>query len=197
MYNSDYKRVVDDMRAARLTVPEDRVLVRVPNALEELKAAMGYFVSLEEKKLVWMPQYDRVADWLTDNKGRGLLLYGTPGQGKTLIGRYAIPAILYHRLNLIANAVDATAINRDPDLWLTKKILSIDDIGVEDISNKYGNRRMVISEVLDAAEKNGKLLILTSNLTKDQLIEKYGDRAFDRIIATTQRIAFVGESLRR
>lgn len=197
MNNSDYKRVVDDMRAARLTVPENRVLVRVPNALEELKAAMGYFVSLEEKKLVWMPQYDRVADWLSDNKGRGLLLYGTPGQGKTLIGRYAIPAIFYHRLNLVANAVDATAINRDPDLWLTKKILSIDDIGVEDISNKYGNRRMVISEALDAAEKNGKLLILTSNLTKDQLIEKYGDRAFDRIIATTERIPFNGESLRR
>lgn len=197
MNNFDYKRVVEDMRAARLTVPENRVLVRVSNALEELKAAMNYFVSLEEKKLVWMPQYDRVAEWLSDNKGRGLLLYGTPGQGKTLIGRYAIPAILYHRLSLIANAVDATALNRDPDLWLTKKILSIDDIGVEDISNKYGNRRMVVSEVLDAAEKNGKLLILTSNLTKDQLIEKYGDRVFDRIIATTQRIAFVGESLRR
>ena len=44
--------------------------------------------------------------------------------------------------------------------------------------------------------KKGKLLILTTNLSIDELREKYGERTVDRLRAITKTVLFTGESLR-
>jgi DNA replication protein DnaC len=88
-------------------------------------------------------------------------------------------------------------VNSDPDKVLTKHIISLDDIGTEEISVKFGERRSIIPEILDSAEKYGKLIIMTSNLGATDLIAKYGNRTFDRIISTTKRIEFKGKSFRK
>jgi DNA replication protein DnaC len=49
---------------------------------------------------------------------------------------------------------------------------------------------------MDMAEKKSKLVIVTSNYQKDQLIDRYGIRVLDRIIATTFRVKFTGKSFR-
>ena len=146
--------------------------------------------------MIWLPQYDQIAEWLEDNKGRGLLLYGSCGLGKTFLTRYVIPAIILKYHNKVVHSFDMTELNKEPDKVLAKHLIAIDDIGTEDISIRFGEKRSVVPEILDAAEKYGKLLLLTSNLGGEDLIKKYGNRTFDRILAVTKRIEFNGKSFR-
>ena len=76
------------------------------------------------------------------------------------------------------------------------KILAIDDIGTEEALVNFGNKTDVFSEIMDMVEKKSKLVIVTTNLQKKQLEERYGQRIFDRIIATTVRVCFAGKSFR-
>ena len=114
---------------------------------------------------------------------------------KTLT-RYVIPAIILKYHNKVVHSFDMTELNKEPDKVLAKHLIAIDDIGTEDISIRFGEKRSVVPEILDAAEKYGKLLLLTSNLGGEDLIKKYGNRTFDRILAVTKRIEFNGKSFR-
>ena len=78
-----------------------------------------------------------------------------------------------------------------------KHIIYIDDVGTENLSVKYGEKRLAFAELADEAEKKGKLLILTTNLTIDELREKYGERTIDRLRAITKTVLFSGISLRK
>lgn len=49
---------------------------------------------------------------------------------------------------------------------------------------------------MDAAEKQGKLLLLTSNLSAAELMKKYGERTLDRLRALTKCVIFKGKSMR-
>ncbi|WP_236264068.1 hypothetical protein [Dysgonomonas sp. Marseille-P4677] len=83
------------------------------------------------------------------------------------------------------------------DYVLSRHIISLDDIGTEEVCNQYGNKRLAFAEIMDAAEKYNKLLIVSTNLSVDDIRRRYGERVLDRIKATTHRVLFEGESLRR
>lgn len=87
--------------------------------------------------------------------------------------------------------------NADIDAVKQKHIIYIDDIGTESLSVKYGEKRMTFPELVDEAEKKGKLLIITTNLSLSEIKEKYGERTLDRLRAITTPIVFKGESLRK
>ena len=53
------------------------------------------------------------------------------------------------------------------------------------------------AELVDLAEEKGTLLILTTNLTVDELRVKYGERVVNRLKAITNIIYFKGSSLRK
>ena len=157
---------------------------------------------------IWCQEYDQVVDWLSDNKGRGLLLFGAFGRGKTVIAQKVIPTIFYAALRKViaqAGANDLNGMYTDErgktvlalDALLQKRLLAIDDIGTEEELVAYGQRRWALPEIVDNAEKRGNLLILTSNLGRDHIIEKYGTRTMERITAITQKVRFQGESLRK
>jgi len=50
---------------------------------------------------------------------------------------------------------------------------------------------------MDAVEKYAKLIIISTNLTKSELKDRYGERVYERLISTTKRIEFTGKSLRK
>ena len=192
----DFSDTLESMKSHGLKIPTEKVIISVKDAKQVLTQAMTYFLNKEGKSLVWLPQYDDISDWLSSNEGRGLFLFGSCGTGKTFITRYAITAILLKYCNKVVSSFDMTEVNSDPDTVLKKHIIALDDIGTEEVSVKFGERRSIIPEILDSAEKYGKLLIITSNLGATDLIAKYGNRTFDRIIATTKRIEFKGNSFR-
>lgn len=192
-----FDAIFTDMARHGMKLPTEKVYFNIPDARNILQAGMQYFIGLEKKKAIWLPAYEQVAEWLLNNEGKGLFLFGTCGQGKSILCRYVLPAILLKYAGKVVSVFDIQDMNRDVDQVLSKHIISLDDIGTEELSIKYGERRMAFAEIMDAAEKHGKLVIVSTNLNEAELRERYGDRVLDRIKSVTTRVKFVGESLRR
>lgn len=192
----NFKETLFDMQQHNIPLPAGKVEIRIPLARQILTDMLTLFLEREGRQLIWLPEYDQVAEWLSDNEGRGLFLYGNCGRGKSLICRYVIPAILLTYCRKVVSVFDVQQMNRDVDLVLSKHIIYIDDIGTEEVSNHYGNKRMAFAEIMDAAEKQNKLVMVSTNLDISGLRAMYGDRVVDRIRSTTRRIVFGGDSLR-
>lgn len=185
------------MRLNGMVLPfGDRIPISIPDAKEQMQSWLNYVVGLEGKQYHWLPAYDEVAEWLTDNKGKGLYLYGNCGLGKTLLAKYIIPAIVLNVQGKIIRAYDMRQFMDNPEEVLNRKLLALDDVGTEEIAVNYGTRRDLFPELMDEAEKYGKVVIASSNLDSAQLLDRYGARTMERIMATMKRVKFKGKSLR-
>lgn len=180
------------MKEHGLQVPDDKVYFKIDNAKEKMKILFEYFVPGFE----WIAEYDEVAEWLSDNKGKGLFLYGNCGRGKTMLAKYVIPAILLSEKQKVLTYYDITDLETRFDELKQKKLFAVDDIGTEEVIVKFGNRKDVFAEIMDIVEKKSKLVVVTSNYQKEELLNRYGRRILYRIIATTTRVCFVGKSFR-
>ena len=173
----------------------NKVYIRVPDAEELLRRGLEYFT---EGNYVWDEKnYRPIVDWLKDNKGRGILLAGECGLGKTLIGMRILPLIINESCNRIVNCYKAHELNQKPDEVMRNHIIYIDDVGTETTSNIYGNRRMPFSELVDMAENKGKLLMASTNLDVTHIEEKYGIRTIDRLRGIVKYVPFTGKSYRK
>ncbi|MEG1644021.1 MAG: hypothetical protein RR293_07760 [Bacteroidales bacterium] len=172
------------------------ILISVPDAMNVLTRGFKYFLAKENKPYKYNPAYKEIAEWLSDNKGKGLIMEGECGLGKSLLGKLILPTILFHYCNKIVGVYDTNFLNANIDEVLKECIISLDDIGTEDVSVNYGNRRLAFAELMDEAEKTGKLVIISTNLTADEIASKYGERVRDRIRACCKRVTFKGKSNR-
>lgn len=184
----------------------ERLHIQIPQAREQLAAGLRFFLG---DRAQWLPAYDEVAAWLTDNHGRGLLCVGSNGLGKTLICQNIIPVLLQQNMRKIVKVCSALDMNQHLDELLRIHILSIDDVGTEPVETiNYGVRRIAFSELVDQSEKQGTLLILSTNLRttygtdKDGNIvpsieDRYGLRTYDRLKAVTKTVVFKGKSFRK
>lgn len=193
--------------------------IAIPDAKERLEAGLRYTLG---DKAQWMPAYDEVADWLTDNEGKGLYCVGTPGLGKTLICQHILPVLINRYARKVPNCYTAIEMTRQFDAIINEKksLLFIDDIGTEPVEvNSFGVRRVPFNELCDYCERHGCLLVITTNLPaymprlKDDsplghkgdpdprrcpsIEERYGLRTVDRLRAITKVIKFQGTSMRR
>lgn len=193
--NIDFSAGVDRLIHVGYPAPPDKVNVKIADAEQILKAGLKHFLGSEA---TWQEHnYRPIVDWLTDNKGRGLLISGGCGLGKSLICMRILPVILNLRCGKIVSVYRSLDLCKSPDEILAKHIIYIDDVGTESVSNIYGNKRLPFSELCDLAEQKGKLLLLTTNCDVAHLREKYGERTVDRLRAITRYIPFTGASLRR
>lgn len=194
-----FKNLVSQMRDTGYPQEIDRVQISIPNAEKRLRGGLQYVVNMKSGcNAEWNEHnYRPIVDWMTDNKGKGLLMFGGCGLGKSVIGMYILPLLIKEVHKKVVNIFSAQELNKKIDEILKLHIIYIDDIGTEDNLNSYGNKRMPFAELCDDAEKKGKLLILTTNLSIDELTERYGDRVVDRLIATTKAVPFTGDSLRK
>lgn len=144
-----------------------------------------------------LPEYSKIIEWLGDNQGRGLMLTGANGRGKTVILRYIIPAIYLNHAGKVITYCDAAAMNDRLDELLKKRFVAIDDLGAESQKKmNYGETRHALPELIDNAEKKGNLLIITSNLGAAQIEKAYGIRTRERIRSCCLTVPFVGDSMR-
>ncbi len=189
----DFGASVRRFRELGMELQPERLHIHIPNAKEELVNGIRYYLRDDYK---WLPEYDKVADWLTDNKGLGLFCMGNCGRGKTTICYQVLPVIINHYLGKIVERCLAREMNRDYKNIMGKQLLSIDDVGREEPYQEYGNRFNVFPEFVDDCERRGKFLIATTNLSIEELEEKYGRRTLSRLKATTLLVVFAGDDLR-
>lgn len=145
----------------------------------------------------WLPEYDEIVDWLRDNKGKGLLVIGDTGRGKSLLCREIIPRIINSREPKDScGVITAYRLAATGEDVFHRGFLMIDDIGVENDHSSFGTRRNMVREIVDEAEIASTTLILTSNLSLEELKEKYGERTMDRLQSLCRLVVVYGESLR-
>lgn len=149
---------------------------------------------------------------------KGICLAGNPGTGKTAMmqlfqrnQRQCFTLVnAKHIASHFAQAGEDAykayldpepyAIN-DPQVFFQKMPgLCIDDIGTEDITNHYGNKRSVIVDLIEmlyAKGKTGAMLHGTTNLTPDQLEQYYGARIRSRMREMFNFIEMPGNDRRK
>lgn len=174
----------------------NRVFIKVADARKRLANGLRYMLAQQGEKPQWLPEYELIADWLSDNKGKGLLLAGSCGRGKTLVATRILPLFFAER-NLIYSIYNSYDLNRKQKEVFSSHILCIDDLGIENESVQYGERKNVFVELIDLVEKKGKLIVITTNLTQTEIEEKYGTRTIDRLFSCCQIVDFSGPSLRK
>lgn len=194
----DYDEILNQLKTEGNPTPSPRLRFSIPNAREELEKAMAAVLSRMGEKLVWLPEYDKVAEWLTNNNGKGLMLYGNCGRGKSLLVRYAIPMLFRGFCQRIVTVVDCGSQQGNIDEILRRKFIALDDIGTEAERMDFGTRRNIVVDVINKAQDNPDImLIMSTNLSGDALRDKYGDRIYDRVKYLCHRVAFNGQSLRK
>lgn len=168
--------------------------INLPDAKEVLRRGLKWAVG---EDAVWKPEYDEIADWLTDNKRKGLLCCGGSGLGKTLICNDIMQNIFIYYLR--KNYIVYSSYDMKDNIEQMKSgcPFMIDDIGAEPTTNNYGVRQESFTEIVYNAELRGTLMVLTTNLLPQQLIARYGQRTFDRLSLLVRPVVFKGESMRK
>lgn len=194
-----FEDVIEKMMEERgMPSISDGVSVKIANANAVLyNAAKWYFGRVGREYVVQKDVYGEISDWLSDNKRKGLFLQGNHGLGKTVLAKYILPAVLLYYGGMVARYFTSVTMASHMKEIRAARIIVIDDIGIESQAVEYGNRHNLMDEVMDDVEQNGKLIILTSNLDKRSLEERYGKGVMDRIIASTRQVVFRGDSFRR
>lgn len=192
----------------------------VEKAADLLMRGLAYAIGPSAQ---WLPEYDEVADWLSDNQGKGLMCIGDCGRGKTVITRDILSVLFAKTIRV--RFQDGTTGHPVYNYFLAKelksrwaevercKIICVDDVGTEAIAKVYGETHNYFAELVDICNDRDKLLICSTNLTQVQLFggrdddpesptynqilpARYDQRIFSRLVGNTVRVWFEGEDLR-
>lgn len=190
---------MDEFRKT-LGEPKEILEINFGHAKEILCRGLRYFIGESAK---WLQGYDEIAKWMQDNDCKGLLLYGANGRGKSVMCYNILPTVFQYYLKQTktfkCRANNLHLIQSDKTDYysmLCAQVIFIDDFGTESITSIYGEKRDVFSDVVDIAEQEKKLLVLSTNLTPDEIRDRYGIRTLDRLRAITRAICLNGKSMR-
>ena len=160
----------------------------------------------------WLEEYYHIKSWMMNTEGKGLLLMGSCGRGKSVIASGVIPVLFRMKGKYLrpVHAQDMTkptpqqpyrAYGQRPETWLDYlqrcAFLIIDELGVEMQVNDYGEKCEGFNLVINAAERYNRPMFITTNLTEEQILARYGERTLDRLGHLCKTVKFTGESLRK
>ena len=190
------RKIEDTFKITDFLKPKDKNRYRL-GTKEELKemfvkAFIYYDRTIDEYN--HKTEYDNIIDWMVDTKGRGLMLMGDCGTGKSTILNYVIPAIFRTITNKILRSVPAKelgAVERNKSPFII-----IDDLGTESIKNDYGTKIDAVADAISYAEDSSKTLLVTTNLTPKALDDRYSDRTLDRL-RKCKVVVIKGKSFRK
>lgn len=154
-----------------------------------------------------------VAKWLTtETKKIGLFLYGEPGNGKTTMANAmrTLIGVLYgneyryedHKGVLSVSALELSQIVKEEQnhrlrQFKETELLHIDDVGTEPASVKvWGNEVSPLTEILYARYDALRYTVITSNLSDEDILPRYGGRISDRFREMFAYLSFENKSYR-
>ena len=154
----------------------------------------------------------KAAKWLLGKNRSGLFLYGAAcGTGKTTLANAMCTLVNYIFDSVFSSerktVYRTTAINLvkmysdNPEQYkrlANQELLFVDDLGTEPASIKiYGNEFSPVTELIYNRYEKQQWTIVTSNLSDEQIKERYGARIDDRIREMFDKIHFQGQSYRK
>lgn len=170
------------------------------------------------ESFVWLPEYEKVLQWMMNTRGKGLLLMGNNGTGKSIILKWLIPVLMKmiekvgtpvscYDLHKIydSNRVQGPKTLDDKEMTYFDRCrqwryILLDEVGVESsilVSGSYNNTFNPVEVLINIAEDENKALFATTNLDDDKIEKRYGVRSFDRLIKKTVIIKFESNSQRK
>lgn len=156
------------------------------------------------------PQWEAVKDYIRNmddnlHMGRGLMLIGPVGTGKTTMAVAALRELIEKEPNQgyfipMVSLLDQLNEERDSRSHILEerirhtRLLVLDDLGAE-----YDHAWVAakIDAIITERYNRMKSTIVTSNLRRDEIRDRYQMRIFDRLKSTSKLITFAGKSLRR
>jgi DNA replication protein DnaC len=137
------------------------------------------------------------------NTQDGVIMTGLPGVGKTtLLRKDRMVSASQLAMEFQARGIEAVKELINAQIEYQGMKVVIDDLGIEEDVKHYGNGldpvAYVVQRIYDVnqtAEQKIKLYI-TTNLNKDDLINKYGLRVVDRLWEMCNRIVLEDTNLR-
>lgn len=147
---------------------------------------------------------ENFADFKKD--GKGLLLYGTVGTGKTYYAACIANALIEEGYDVLmtnfarlTNSIQGTFEGKNEfiDSLQRYTLLIIDDLGAE---RKSEFMQEQVFAIIDARYRSGKPFIITTNLTADEIKNPQDvgyARIYDRILERCFPISVSGESRRK
>lgn len=192
-----YSEVLHRIKEVGFDVSSGIPQISVQNAREHLQQAASAICSSRKQAFVWSSDYEKVAQWLSYNEQKGLLVIGKPGNGKSLI-LDAVALVLFATQNIVCTKVVANEITTAAEVQTAcgHKYLIIDDIGTENDLVDFGTRKTFVSEAIDAMERKGNIVMISTNLDSTSLKARYGERTYDRIRGNFKIAAFNSKSNR-
>jgi DNA replication protein DnaC len=171
----------------------------VEKAADLLMRGLAYAIGPSAQ---WLPEYDQVAEWLSDNQGKGLMCIGDCGRGKTVITRDILSVLFAKTIRV--RFQDGTTGHPVYNYFLAKelksrwaevercKIICVDDVGTEAIAKVYGETHNYFAELVDLCNDRDKLLICSTNLSQEQLFGGVVDEPDDpaRPDGPTHRVVY-------
>lgn len=191
------KEEVKDIAEEKAVIDIDSIIKSIPVAIDEreelrLKLECSFekmkelFCAYMRSYIVdfrYITDYDNFVDYMIDNKGRGLVICGQYGLGKSIFLNKVYPQFLHDFFgkSIKSRIYSAYSMNNNIANILQQKFAIIDDIGAEGKYVFYGNEVEGFSMLIDNSEKKNTLLYASSNLTIAEIKSRYGDRTFDRL----------------
>jgi len=156
------------------------------------------FIAVDKSIKVFkmLPEYDEIVDWMVDNNGQGLMLQGDCGRGKSVIITGVIPALFFMRFGLVFRPTHADLIPSTINALSASHTVVIDEVGVEPLTNDFGEKYEGFNRIINAAENSLKLVFIATNLTSAQILQRYGERTVERLSRLCKIVKFEGDSLR-
>jgi DNA replication protein DnaC len=144
---------------------------------------------------------------------KGLLLTGSFGTGKTIILKGIVQFIeKYYSITSLDKGISEPMYVLSHDManhfaseneYLINRmrntsILAIDDIGYEaKVVKNYGTEIKPFEEIIMSRYDKKKSILISTNLTLDQIGQEYGWHIYDRLKQMTYVVPFKGESKRK
>lgn len=148
------------------------------------------------KEFIMLPEYSSIVDWMVDNDGKGLCLWGDCGRGKSTIITGVIPMLFLMRGKVVRPEL-AQSIPSRVNSMVDSPVVCIDEIGTESLVNDFGEKYEGFNAIINVAEDRLKLVFITTNLLPQQILDRYGERTLERINRLCKLVHFKGDSLRR
>ena len=127
-------------------------------------------------------------------QGYSIMLTGGVGAGKTMLASLLFCCPVCHCQRSVADyGLDGL---EEFHKWADDREIVLDDLGAERKTVEYGERDEILKIVIERRDAGWQRTHITTNLTGNEISERYGDRIFDRLGGMCKAFKLAGESRR-